>query len=212
MSGKVVIVDYGVGNFFNLCKAFRHLSISAQISSDPGTVRNADGIVLPGVGNFGEAIKNLKAQGIDSVLRECFKDKKPILGICLGMHVLFEESEEASESGLGLLKGKVERFSADSEVVPLIGWNNISFINQDTKNDVGAQLFQDISDTVPMYFAHSYFVRPFDERLTQAVSKYGSQEFPAAIRKDNVVGLQFHPELSGVGGLSMLRNFFRVTS
>ena len=109
------------------------------------------------------------------------------MGICLGMHVLFETSEEASEPGLGLLKGKVERFSTDSEVVPLIGWNNISLSNIHNKDEFGAQLFKDISDTVPMYFAHSYFLRPFDERLTQAVSKYGSQEFPAAIKKDNVV-------------------------
>ena len=209
MLSEIVIVDYGVGNLFNLCKAFRFLSSSVKISNDPDDLRRADGIVLPGVGNFGESVKNLEQYGIDSVLRLCFEEGKPMLGICLGMHLLFDISEEADKPGLGLLEGRVMRFDAESKTVPLIGWNSVSIHDQGRCDNL---LFTDVPKIVPMYFAHSFFACPRNGNLNLAMSQYGSETFPAVIKKDSFLGFQFHPELSGPHGLSMLRNFLRFSA
>ena len=197
------IIDYGVGNLFSLTCSFDAIGEKAVVTSEPETIKNADRIILPGVGAFGDAAEQLKKSGLDTVLKEEVKKGKPLLGICLGMQLLFEKSYEYGEyEGLGLIEGEIRPIAdvipADYKI-PHIGWNALLFRNSD------GGLFKYIKEGNFVYFVHSFYAAGC-EKDTAAVAEYGAP-LTAAVVKGNVYGTQFHPEKSGDVGLAILRAF-----
>lgn len=199
----VAIIDYGVGNLFSVQKAFAALGADAQITSDEAVIRAADHIVLPGVGAFGDCMKNFEASGLVPVLRESISAEKPLLGICVGLQILFEGSEESPDvPGLGLLKGRVRKIRAEGLKVPHMGWNSIAVAEPRQHVD----LFAGLADPSYVYFVHSYHAVPDDAACITARTEYG-EPITAAVAKGSIQATQFHPEKSGDVGLSILRNF-----
>ena len=202
----IAIVDYGVGNLFSLESSFAYIGKEAKLTSDPDEIRAADRIILPGVGAFEDAAKKLRASGLDKVVVEEAKAGKPLLGICLGMQMLFERSFEYGEhKGLGLIGGSVRamRDVVPEELkIPQIGWNAITFCGE--KNE----LFKYLNEGDFVYFVHSYHATDCDESLI-AVTEYGAK-ITAAVASGNVYGTQFHPEKSGEVGLNILRAFCEI--
>ena len=198
----IAILDYGVGNLFSLRSSFAAIGADAVVSADPSVIRSADKLVLPGVGAFEDAARKLRESGLDALLKDEVKKGKPLMGICLGMQLLFEKSYEYGEhEGLGLLKGSVLPFSehiSSSYKIPHIGWNKLSLCKD-------APIWKHVKDGDYVYFVHSFFV-PVSEGETAAVTEYGIP-FTAAVAKDNIFGCQFHPEKSGSVGLGILRGF-----
>ncbi|TCL64269.1 glutamine amidotransferase [Hydrogenispora ethanolica] len=201
----IAIIDYGVGNLRSVAKAFEFLGFSAQVTSDPELVREAERVVLPGVGAFGKSMESLEKAGMVPVVREVIASGRPFLGICLGLQLLFEESfevfgnETSSFKGLGIFPGRVLRFPAGELKVPQIGWNQIQ-LAQDTP------LFHKVQDGSFVYFVHSYYVKPTDPRLTACETHYAI-DYCSGIARENVFAVQFHPEKSSQVGLQILRNF-----
>jgi glutamine amidotransferase len=205
----IAIIDYGMGNLGSVKKAFSRLGYEAAITGDPAEVRKADRVILPGVGAFGACMANLKATGLDSVVRESVSSGKPFLGICLGMQLLLSVSEELGTwDGLGIVPGKVIRFdfsslpNGDSLKIPQIGWNQIKIKKQ-------IPLFEGVPDGSMMYFVHSYYCVPDDSSVVAAVTDHGI-DYCSIIGVDNVFATQFHPEKSGEIGLQILRNFGKL--
>lgn len=200
-----VIIDYGVGNLFSLKSSFAHIGEDAVVSNDIGTIKNAQRLILPGVGAFGDAAALLRKHGMDEVLRDEVKKGKPVLGICLGMQMLFTKSYEYGEhNGLDLIKGKVIPMQPllPSELkVPHIGWNELDFPRRH-------ELFKYINEKDRVYFVHSFFATECDESVISS-TEYGIT-LTAAVAKDNVMGTQFHPEKSGNVGLNILRGFCEI--
>lgn len=198
----VAIVDYGVGNLFSLKSSFAAIGVDVVVTDDPEVLKKADRIVLPGVGAFEDAANKLRSTGLDKVLVELAESGKLLLGICLGMQLLFEKSYEYGEhQGLGLIKGSVKPISdvIPSELkIPHIGWNPLIF----KKN---SPLFAYSHDKDCVYFVHSYYATDCDDAVV-AVSEYGA-ELTAAVQNKNVFGCQFHPEKSGQVGLKILKAF-----
>lgn len=198
----VAIIDYGVGNLFSLCSSFRKIGVQAIVTSDPEVIAAADRLILPGVGAFGDAVKKLRQSGLDALIYRLAAEGKPIMGICLGMQMLFEKSFEYGEhEGLGLLKGSVvpmESHIPAALKIPHIGWNSLCL----TRN---SSLFKYIKDGDFVYFVHSYFASDCDSSLI-ATTEYGTA-LTAAVEQRNVMGCQFHPEKSGEVGLNILRAF-----
>ena len=199
----VGLIDYGVGNLFSLTSSFAAVGAQAEIVSTAEGLRRADRLVLPGVGAFRDAAEKLRETGLVSSLLEEVGNGKPLLGICLGMQMLFEKSYEyGTHAGLGLLAGSVtpirDVIPADYKI-PQIGWNALRLIRPD------CPIFKDIRDGDHVYFVHSYHASGCDDSLA-AVTEYGG-ELTAAVWKDNIYGCQFHPEKSGTVGLSILRAF-----
>lgn len=202
-SQKIVLVDYGAGNLKSVSNALKYLGADAIISQNPETIDSAEKIILPGVGNFSTIAYNLRELELDSVLREKIFSGTPFLGICLGMQVLFDESEEfIKEKGLGVFKGRSIRFKGKIKI-PQIGWNQLKIINKKSP------LFKGIKNNSFAYFVHSYYVYPHDKSITAATTNYGL-EYCSAISKDNVFATQFHLEKSGETGLKMLKNFSEI--
>ena len=203
----ISIVDYGMGNLRSVSKAFETQGYAAHITSSPDEIRNANGLVLPGVGAFGECMANLERHGLVEPIKEYISSGKPFLGICLGFQILFETSEESpGVSGLGHFKGKVVRFPDFGEKrikVPQMGWNRINF-------QPGSPVLNNIPEGTWFYFVHSYYVKPESNGLSVITSNYGI-EFAAAVEKDNIFACQFHPEKSGQQGLELVKNFARLT-
>ena len=203
----IVIVDYGMGNLRSVGKAFLSQGIDASVTRDPGEIARADGLVLPGVGAFGDCMKNLAEYGLTDPIKEHVDSGKPFLGICLGLQVLFEGSDESPDvHGLGILEGRVVRFSPSEEErlkVPHMGWNRVS-IKKETPVLAG------IPDGSWFYFVHSYYPAPKNEGVVAVTSNYGV-EFTAAVARDNLFACQFHPEKSSADGLRILRNFAALT-
>lgn len=199
----IAVVDYGVGNLFSLVSSLKAVGADAVVTGDAGTIRQADKIILPGVGAFGDAAAKLRATGLDRVIVEEAKTGKPLLGICLGMQLLLERSFEYGEhEGLGLIEGDIVPISSviPSDLkIPHIGWNALKF----TENK--SPLFKYINEGDHVYFVHSFYGANC-EKNTIAVSEYGTN-LTAAVAKDNVMGCQFHPEKSGTVGLNILRAF-----
>ena len=198
----VAIIDYGVGNLFSLCSSLQRIGADAVVTADPAVLEKADKLILPGVGAFADAAKKLCDSGLDAVVRQQAAAGKPIMGICLGMQMLFEKSYEFGEhEGLGLLKGSVipmeNTIPADLKI-PHIGWNALHF----TKD---SKLFRYIQEGDCVYFVHSYYAVDCQDSLI-ATAEYG-KELTAAVEKGNVMGCQFHPEKSGSVGLNILRAF-----
>jgi len=198
----IAIIDYGVGNLFSLTCSFEYVKADITVTSDIDTIKKADKIILPGVGAFGDAIKKLRETGLDKVLIEEAKNGKPIMGICLGMQLLFEKSYEYGEhEGLGLLKGSVvpmQDYIDKSLKIPQIGWNALIFKKE-------SPLFKYINNGDCVYFVHSYFAADCEQSLL-ATTEYG-KELTAAVAYKNVMGCQFHPEKSGEVGLKILKAF-----
>jgi imidazole glycerol-phosphate synthase subunit HisH len=200
----IVVLDYGMGNLRSVEKALEHVGARATVSADPEEVRAADGLVLPGVGAFPRAMERIRATGLDELIGERAAAGTPILGICLGLQLLFERSEElGGADGLGLLPGAVTRLDAPGLKVPHIGWAPVRWEHD-------SALVEGIPSETPFYLVHSYVVRPAGGGLwgdgALGTAEYG-ERFVCAVERDNVFGVQFHPEKSSAAGLRLLANF-----
>ena len=199
----IAIIDYGVGNLFSLASSLASLGFDAVVTGDPAVIRKADRLILPGVGAFGDAADKLKETGLDDLIRDEVKKGKELLGICLGMQLLFEKSYEYGvHAGLGLLKGEVvplEGMIDPTLKIPHIGWNALTFVKPDCR------LFRGIREGDFVYFVHSFHAVGCEDSLS-ATTEYGIP-VTAVVAKDNVFGCQFHPEKSGKVGLAILAAF-----
>lgn len=198
------IIDYDAGNLRSVEKALEALGEPAVITRDPAVIRSADRVILPGVGSFGDAMGRLRQYGLVEVIRQVVDQGTPFLGICLGLQLLFESSEESEGvEGLGLLRGKILRIPPQEGLkIPHMGWNSLSI-------RPGARLFAGIGDGAYVYFVHSYYLRAEDEAQVAASTEY-SVRIHASVESGNVFACQFHPEKSGEVGLRILRNFIRI--
>jgi len=199
----IALIDYGMGNLLSVYKAFQACDADVKIVSRANEVEKADAVILPGVGNFGDGMKHLIEHGLDSVVKEIINSEKPFLGICLGMQLLMNFSEEAPGlKGLGIFEGGVLRFPATNLKVPHMGWNSIEVTSS------GKNLFKNIEEDSFFYFVHSYYVSCEDKNIIAAECEYGTK-FAAALAKGNVYATQFHPEKSQDKGLRIIRNFLQ---
>jgi len=199
----IAIIDYGVGNLFSVEKAFVKLGADVTVTSDEEIIAAAEKIVLPGVGAFGDCMKNLNASGLVPAIFQAIEARKPLLGICVGLQVLFEGSEESPEAkGLGIFKGQVKKIQAPGLKIPHMGWNSLKVLPQKE----GMDLFKGLQETSYVYFVHSFQAVPEDKSIITSVTEYGEQ-ITAAVAKGNVFATQFHPEKSGDVGLHILKNF-----
>lgn len=199
--GKITVFDYGTGNIRSVSNAFEFLGFDVFVTSEPGRIADAQRIVLPGVGAFGECSKAMRKTGAADAVRDFINSGRPYLGICLGLHILFEQSSECEgERGLGIFRGKVLRFPpAPGLKIPHMGWNQVSLKK-------GSALFSGFENRSMLYFAHSFYVESGDDSIVAAQTEHGIK-FTAAVEKGNVFGCQFHPERSSGAGLKILRNF-----
>ncbi|WP_456273352.1 imidazole glycerol phosphate synthase subunit HisH [Bacillus sp. AK031] len=198
------IVDYGMGNLFSVAKALERLDVPYFISENATELQKAEGLILPGVGSFRDAITLLTRQELTGFIKEYAASGKPLLGICLGMQLLYETSEEnGTTEGLGLLKGRIVRIPRLSEdmKIPHMGWNRLNYVNE-------SPLLENLSEE-HVYFVHSYYVAEPDASEVIATAQYGV-EVPAIAGKDNIFAMQFHPEKSSVLGMQLLRNFTKM--
>ena len=195
----IVIIDYGMGNLFSIYNGLKKVYDYPMLVADNNALREADGIIVPGVGAFDDGIRNLKP--FSAALLDVVASGVPVLGICIGMQILFEESEEGKEKGFGLIPGKVIRLPANVRV-PHMGWNNLHLQRH-------SELLDGITDADYFYFVHSYYCVPRDDASFVASVEYGVQ-LAAVVNKDNVYGVQFHPEKSSKKGLLVLSNFVDI--
>lgn len=199
----IAVIDYGMGNLRSVEKALHKIGYDALTTDDPETIKNSNGLVLPGVGAFKDGMKGLSDRGLDDlIVREITEEGKPFLGICLGLQLLFDESEEGGLStGLGLIKGRVVKLP-EGVKVPHIGWNQVEMASEN-------YFFKDIPDGTACYFDHSFYVRPEERSVILTTTDYGIA-FASAVAKDSMIAVQFHPEKSSALGLRMLINFAKM--
>jgi glutamine amidotransferase len=197
----IAIIDYGMGNLRSVSKAFEAVGHQSVVTRDPLVIGTASHVVLPGVGAFGDCMTNVEQYGLVDSIHAAVQSGKPFLGICLGLQLLFSESEEFGvHKGLGIIPGKVKRFPVDPGLkVPHMGWNEVRY-----RTDCA--LFDGIADGAYWYFVHSYYVEPADRAVTATTTAYGT-DFVSAIRRDNIIACQFHPEKSQAVGLRFMKNF-----
>ncbi|MCM1046679.1 MAG: imidazole glycerol phosphate synthase subunit HisH [Candidatus Gastranaerophilales bacterium] len=202
----IAIIDYDAGNTKSVEKAILALGEQAVLTRDADCIQNADGVILPGVGAFGDAMEKLHRYGLADVIRKVVEKNTPFLGICLGLQLLFESSEESpGVEGLRLLEGKIVKFPSEMGLkIPHIGWNDLKFPKE-------GRLFAGIPDGTYAYFVHSYYLQAADENIVTAVTNYGVPVH-ASVEKDNIFACQFHPEKSSEAGLAMLRNFIGIST
>ncbi|MGB6064240.1 MAG: imidazole glycerol phosphate synthase subunit HisH [Desulfomonilaceae bacterium] len=200
----IVIVDYGMGNLRSVQKGFERIGSHAVIARDPEAIRKADALVLPGVGAFPECMKNLSRLNLVEPILEFIKSERPFLGICLGLQLLFDDSEEFGlHEGLKVIRGGVKAFDRNMKLkIPHMGWNQVLF-----RKDV--PIFRGIPDACHFYFVHSYYVLPDDSADVAGQTQYGIT-FTCAVARDNIFAVQFHPEKSQENGLKILANFARL--
>ncbi|HET7509017.1 MAG TPA: imidazole glycerol phosphate synthase subunit HisH [Solirubrobacterales bacterium] len=202
MSTRIAILDYGMGNLRSVEKALEHVGVTATISNDAGEVQAADGVILPGVGAFPRAMERIGELGLDELIAERREAGVPILGICLGLQLLFESTTElGGAAGLSLFDGSVAELEAEGLKVPHIGWSPVRWERE-------SRLAEGIPSETPFYFVHSFAPRPSGDELLGS-AEYGSR-FCCAAERDNVFGVQFHPEKSSAAGLRLLSNFAGV--
>jgi len=203
MSFNIAIIDYEMGNLKSVYKCLKYLNVNSSITSDPNVILNADGVILPGVGAFGDAIKHLKEKNLIDIIHQLVNEGKPLLGICLGLQLLFGTSSEmGSFKGLDLIKGDVILFEVSKVIkVPHIGWNNVVIQNLDHF------LIQGIPNHSYFYFLHSFYSVPKNEENILGLTKYRDVEFCSIAFKDNVIATQFHPEKSSKHGIMIYKNF-----
>jgi glutamine amidotransferase len=201
--GRIAILDYGMGNLRSVEKALERAGATVVLTRDLALVRQCDGVVLPGVGAFPEAMRNLRRLGMDALLAELVEEGTPTLGICLGLQLLFEESSEnEGGTGLGLLPGRVDRLPAPGLKVPLIGWNAVRWSKR-------SRLLEGLEADCPFYFVHSFAPVPLEGDDVLATADYGG-DFVCAVERGPLYGVQFHPEKSSGAGLRMLENFTSI--
>jgi glutamine amidotransferase len=200
----IAIIDYNAGNLKSVQKAFQFLGQESVITRDYAEIKSADKVILPGVGAFGDAMAQLKKYELDKIIREVAAEGVPLLGICLGLQLFFEGSDESEGvEGLNILDGKILRIpDAPGLKIPHIGWNSLKLQND-------GRLFKDIPQDSYVYFVHSYYLKAKDEKIVKASTEYGVN-IHASVEKDNVFACQFHPEKSGDTGLSILKNFANI--
>jgi len=202
----IVIIDYGMGNLHSVFKSFKRIGVDVLISSDIKEIENASKIVLPGVGHFASGVANLKTRGLwDLVNKVVLKDKKPILGICLGMQLMSAHSEEGDCKGFGWFDAEVLRFRVSDPIqckVPHTGWNTLKHVKE-------SPLLRGINEKSEFYFVHSYHFRSNQEREILTTTEY-DYTFTSSVAKENIFGVQFHPEKSHDAGLQMLKNFVEI--
>ncbi len=203
---EVVIIDYGMGNLRSVYNKVKRMGVNCVITSDPKVVRTANGLVLPGVGHYGKAMGNLKLLGILEVLENVvLKEQVPILGICLGMQLLFECSEEGNEQGLGWIKGEVVRFRLPKKIkIPHIGWNSTEQEKQHT-------IISNVPNHSLVYFVHSYHAVPKEKEDILETTHYG-YSFASSVQKGNIIGMQYHPEKSQDIGGQIFKNFIQMVN
>ena len=210
MSTHVTIIDYGLGNLHSVANALKYLGATVSYAENSAAILKADRIILPGVGAFADGMRNLHERDQVSALREYAKSGRPLLGICLGMQLLFEESDEFGITpGLGIIPGRVEAIPAAGVKVPHVGWNRmLPAYNGAWENT----LLANTPIQTHAYFVHSFVARPIHSAHLIAVTNYGAHQLTAAVTAGAIAGFQFHPEKSGVAGLSMLRSFLNTQS
>ncbi|MBP8968119.1 MAG: imidazole glycerol phosphate synthase subunit HisH [Lachnospiraceae bacterium] len=199
----IAVVDYDAGNVKSVEKAIEKLGAKHILTSNPEEIRKADAVILPGVGNFGDCVNNLKERGLDTVLKEYAASGKPFLGICVGLQLLFDESEESpGVKGLGILSGKIKKFPASADLkVPQIGWNDII--------ESKGRLLEGIDRGTYFYFVHSFYLESSDPSIVTSKTEYGVT-YDSSVEKGNVFATQFHPEKSSDAGLKVLSNFLKI--
>ena len=198
----IVLIDYGVGNLYSVAKAVASVGGDVKISGSAEDVRRAEKIILPGVGAFGDCMKNLAATGLIPVIKQEVANGKKILGICVGLQILFAGSEESPcVDGLNIFGGFVRKIRADGLKIPHMGWNSLKF--------GGSKLFAGLSGNPYFYFVHSYHAAPADKNIIAATTFYG-ETITATVERDNIFATQFHPEKSGDVGLQVLKNFIEL--
>lgn len=199
----IAIIDYGAGNLHSVKNALDFLGTPSKITGDASEILSADKVILPGVGAFGDAMQSLRQSGLEEVVIKTAKAGTPLLGICMGLQLMFEESEETPDiKGLGLFRGKVVKIPDRNLKIPHIGWNNIE-ITKDSK------ILCNIGGSPFVYFVHSYYINAEDESIVSAYTDYG-ERLGIAVEKDNIFAVQFHPEKSGDTGMQILRNFINL--
>ena len=200
----VAVIDYDAGNIKSVEKALVHLGADVVVTREPEKILNADKVILPGVGAFGDAMEKINGYGLEPVIHEVVDKGTPFLGICLGLQLMFERSDEAPNvKGLSLLKGEILRIPVGEYVkIPHMGWNSLHFMNN-------GRLFRGIEEGAYVYFVHSYYLKAADENIVTAVTEYNTC-IHASVEKDNIFACQFHPEKSSSVGLKMLDNFLRL--
>lgn len=199
---KIAVIDYDMGNLHSACKGLEKAGAIPKITDSPSELEQADAVVLPGVGAFDPAVQNLRSRGLVEPIKKVIASGKPFLGICLGMQILFESSEEGKEPGLGIIAGTVRRFRPEPGItIPHMGWNQLELTQP------ASALWKQISYQSWVYFVHSYYVDPADPQIRAATVTHGSQRVTAAIARNNLMAVQFHPEKSSTAGLQILSNF-----
>jgi imidazole glycerol-phosphate synthase subunit HisH len=202
-AARIAVLDYGMGNLRSVEKALEHVGATATVTHDAAAIRDADGLILPGVGAFPRAMERVRERGLDKLIAERVDAGVPVLGICLGLQLLFESSTELGGArGLGLLAGTVDGLRSPGLKIPHIGWEAVRW-------ERDSRLTEGIDSETPFYLVHSYVVRPGDGADTLGTAEYG-ERFVCAAERDNVFGVQFHPEKSSAAGLRLLANFAGV--
>jgi glutamine amidotransferase len=198
----IAVVDYDMGNLHSVCKGLENVGAVPTITDSGAIIEQADAVVLPGVGSFDPAMQHLRSRNLIEPIKSAIASGKPFLGICLGLQMLFDSSEEGTEPGMGIIAGKVRRFRSEPGLtIPHMGWNQLEYTQPNLP------LWQNLSPQPWVYLVHSYYVDPVDSTVKAAVVTHGSQTVTAAIAKDNLMAVQFHPEKSSSTGLQMLSNF-----
>ncbi|MEM6521574.1 MAG: imidazole glycerol phosphate synthase subunit HisH [Cyanobacteria bacterium P01_D01_bin.71] len=199
---RIAVIDYDMGNLHSACKGLEKAGATPVVSDRVADWQAADGVVLPGVGAFDPAMQHLKARDLISPIRDIVATGKPFFGICVGLQVLFEGSEEGKEAGLGVIPGMIRRFRPEPGMtIPHMGWNQLTLTQPDSP------LWQQIKTGDWVYFVHSFYPEPADDKMTTATVTHGSQTVAAAVAKANVMAVQFHPEKSSTIGMRLLSNF-----
>ncbi len=199
---EIAIIDYGMGNLHSACKGLEKAGAKLRITDSTRELEQADAIVLPGVGAFDPAVQHLRSRGLEDPIKKIIASGKPFLGICLGLQILFDGSEEGLEPGLGIIPGMVRRFVNEPGItIPHMGWNQLEI----TQPKCG--LWQGLQGGEWVYFVHSYYVDPVDTAVRAATVTHGTQTVTAAIAQNNLMAVQFHPEKSSTAGLQILANF-----
>jgi imidazole glycerol-phosphate synthase subunit HisH len=198
----IAVIDYDMGNLHSACKGLEKAGATTLVTDSSADIERADAVVLPGVGAFDPAVQHLRSRGLEEPIKQAIASGKPFLGICLGLQILFDSSEEGTEPGLGIISGTVRRFRPEPGItIPHMGWNELEFTQPD------ASLWRHLSGNPRVYFVHSYYVDPIDSTIRAATVTHGTQTVTAAIARDNVMAVQFHPEKSSTTGLQILSNF-----
>ncbi|NKB17031.1 MAG: imidazole glycerol phosphate synthase subunit HisH [Pseudanabaena sp. CRU_2_10] len=203
----IAVIDYDMGNLHSACKGLEFAGATTVITDDPQQIEIADAIVLPGVGAFDPAMQHIRDRRLEKPIKQAIASGKPFLGICLGMQILFDGSEEGTETGLGIISGIVKRFQPEPGIaIPHMGWNQLEL------SQPHCPLWSELSDSPWMYFVHSYYAAPDNPKVIAATTTHGSQRATVAIAQDNLMAVQFHPEKSADDGLQILTNFVKLVN